>query len=118
MMKATSPELPIMIKKWIVRDRYGNEIYLTEERWDHILEYHPELEWLRDSVLDTLKKGRRKQEPTMPYKYRYYRRCNELLPDYTHIVVIVIFRISKRPDGTLFRNNFVTTAWPADIIGG
>ena len=106
-----------MAEKWIIRDRYDNEIYLTEERWDHILEYHPELEGHLDNVLNTLKQGRRKQEPTMPDKYRYYRRCDELLPDRNHIVVIVIFSTRQRPDGTSSRNNFVTTAWPADILG-
>ena len=106
-----------MTKKWVVQDRYGNEIYLTRERWNHILEYHPELEGLVDDVLNTLKMGRRKQEPTMPYKYRYYRHCDKLLPDYNHIVVIVVFSTRQRPDGTSFRNNFVTTAWPADLLG-
>ncbi|MEA3338359.1 MAG: hypothetical protein U9R15_00185 [Chloroflexota bacterium] len=105
----------MMAEKWIVHDRYGNEIYLTAERWDHILEYHPELEGCLDHVLNTLKKGRRKQEPTMPHKYRYYRRCDELLPDHNHVVVIVIFSVRQRSDGT--PNNFVTTAWPADILG-
>ena len=52
-----------MAEKWIIRDRYDNEIYLTEERWDHILEYHPELEGHLDNVLNSLKQGRRKQEP-------------------------------------------------------
>lgn len=23
-------------KRWTVRDRYGNSIYLTQERWEHI----------------------------------------------------------------------------------
>jgi len=33
-------------KRWTVRDRYGYEIYLTEERWEHIIdpENHPEME--------------------------------------------------------------------------
>jgi hypothetical protein len=30
------------LKKWTVQDRYGNEIYLTAERWHHILEARPE----------------------------------------------------------------------------
>ena len=29
--------------KQTVRDRWGNEIYLTDERWEHILERHEEL---------------------------------------------------------------------------
>jgi hypothetical protein len=32
------------MKKWTVQDRYGNTIYLTEERWYHILDSCPELE--------------------------------------------------------------------------
>ncbi len=33
-------------KLWTQRDRFGNEIYLTEERWAHIidLDNHPEVE--------------------------------------------------------------------------
>lgn len=117
MAGATPSGCFIVAEKWTVRDRYSNEIYLTRERWNHILEYHPELEGHLDNVLNTLRKGRRKQEPTMPHKYRYYKRCDELLPDYNHIVVIVIFSTCRRPNGTFFRNNFVTTAWPADILG-
>ncbi|MCX6584747.1 MAG: hypothetical protein NT166_31630 [Candidatus Aminicenantes bacterium] len=37
-------EMKNSMKKWTVHDRYGNEIYLTEERWCHILEARPELE--------------------------------------------------------------------------
>lgn len=36
--------------KWTVRDRYGNEIYLTQERWEYILCYHSELERLLDDL--------------------------------------------------------------------
>lgn len=28
-----------MVNKWTVQDQYGNEIYLTGERWDHIQTY-------------------------------------------------------------------------------
>ena len=24
-------------RRWAVRDRYGNEIYITNERWEHII---------------------------------------------------------------------------------
>jgi hypothetical protein len=32
-------------KRWTVRDRYGNSIYLTNERWEHIVNpaNHPEM---------------------------------------------------------------------------
>jgi hypothetical protein len=32
--------------RWTVQDKYGNSIYLTQERWEHIIEpiNHPEME--------------------------------------------------------------------------
>jgi len=41
--------------QWTVQDRYGNTIYLTEERWQHILESRPELEAHLDKFLETLR---------------------------------------------------------------
>ena len=31
------------VRKWTVRDRRGRNIYITEERWKHIIEEHEEL---------------------------------------------------------------------------
>jgi len=31
------------MRRWTVADRDGREIYLTEERWDHIETRHDEL---------------------------------------------------------------------------
>ena len=41
-----------VMSKWTVQDRYGNAIYCTEERWQHILTSRPELEpfFLTDSL--------------------------------------------------------------------
>ena len=44
-----------MAKIW---DRYGNEIELTDERWNHIITGYPELEDYYEEVLETIKKGR------------------------------------------------------------
>ena len=52
------------MKKWTVQDRYGHNIYFTEERWQHILESRPELEPYFEQFLETLRTGRRKQRPT------------------------------------------------------
>ncbi len=32
-------------RRWVVRDRYDNDIYLTQERWEHIIgaTNHPEM---------------------------------------------------------------------------
>jgi hypothetical protein len=40
-----------------VRDCYGHQIELTDERWRHIVTYYPELEDYRDEVLETIHKG-------------------------------------------------------------
>jgi hypothetical protein len=31
-------------RAWTIRDRCGNEVYLTWERWEHVIEFHPEME--------------------------------------------------------------------------
>lgn len=80
-----------MMKKWAVQDRYGNEIYLTEERWKHILESRPEMALVLDEFLDTIRTGRRRQEALAPNEYRYYKQFDELLPENNHLVVKVVF---------------------------
>ena len=99
------------MSKWTAHDRYGNEIYMTQERWDYILRYHDELDGLLDELLDTLRKERRRQDPANPSKYKYYRRCDALPPEYNTIIVVVKFSTQVRPDGTFASNNFVITAW-------
>jgi hypothetical protein len=99
------------VRRWTVRDRHGREIYITEERWKHIIEEHEELRGHFDDVLDAVHKGRRRQEPTDPRSYRYYWRCDGLPEGYTHIMVIVAFRFRILPDGTVEPNNFIVTAW-------
>lgn len=97
--------------RWIVRDRYGDEIYLSEERWEHITDRHDELTGRLDDLLDTVRYGRRKQEPLDPQRYRYYRPYSDLLYGFNHIVAIVVFShtTSGQP------NHFVVTAWGAYI---
>ena len=38
-----------------IHDRWHNAIYLTDERWEHILEFHEEMADFRDELLTTLK---------------------------------------------------------------
>ncbi|MEA3351707.1 MAG: hypothetical protein U9Q82_13900 [Chloroflexota bacterium] len=99
------------MKKWTVQDRYGNTIYFTEERWQHILESRPELEPLFDRFLDTIRTGRRKQDPLIPNEYRYYKHFDELLPENNHLVVVVIFKMHIDEHGKYTPNNFVVTGW-------
>lgn len=84
-----------------VRDRHGNFISLTEERGDHIVQYHPELEEYYDEVLATIRFGQRRQDPLDPLKYKYIRPCLILPFGMTYIVVVV--RMGRAP--------FVLTAY-------
>ena len=99
------------MNKWTVQDRNGNVIYFTEERWLHILESRPELEAFFDKFLETVRTGRRKQDPLIPNEYRYYKPFNELLPENNHLVVIVIFKTNLDEHGDYVSNNFVVTGW-------
>lgn len=99
------------MSRWTVQDRYGNTIYLTEERWQHILESRPGLEPHFDKLLETLRTGRRKQDPLIPNKYRYYKRFDELLPENNHLILIVVFRTRLDEHGEYVPNNFVVTGW-------
>ncbi len=80
-----------------VTDRWANRITLTDERWQHIIEWHPELEGFEDHVLDTIRKGRRRQDPIDPHKYKYWYPVGDLPFGLTHIVVVV-----RIPAGSLF----------------
>ncbi len=105
-----------MPPKWVVQDRNGASIYLTRERWNYILSYHEELEGLLDEVLNTVRYGRRRQEPLDPARYKYYRPCPALPPGYNTMVVVVKFAIEHRAEGAFGSNNFVITAWGTYIF--
>ena len=48
--------------RWVVSERYGNTIYLTEERWHHMIEpfNHPEMIDNEEELKQTIRLGRRK----------------------------------------------------------
>jgi hypothetical protein len=91
-----------------VTDRWGNRIILTDERWRHIIEWHPELEQFKEEVLETIQKGRRRQDPMDQQKYKYISRVNGLPFGLTHIVVVV--RLAAR--------KVVLTAYGIERKGG
>jgi len=100
-------------KRWTVQDRYGNPIYLTQERWAHIIaaNNHPEMEAYEARLKTTLEEGRRRQEPLNPRKYRYYHPFDDLPDDVNHIVAIVLFGFEIDEQGQTIPNNFVATAF-------
>ncbi len=91
-----------------ITDRWGNRIALTDERWRHIVEGHPELEDFQDEVLDTIRKGRRRQDPIDLQKYKYIHPVQGLPFGLTHIVVVVKLATRK----------FVLTAYGIEKKGG
>ena len=90
---------------WSVKDRWGNEIALSDERWQHIIDGHWELEDMFAQVLETVRLGTRRQNSMNPNQYRYTRRFSDLFYGYTHIVVII----------RLKPNSFVITAYPKRV---
>ena len=100
-------------KAWTVRDRYGNDIYLTWERWQHIIapDNHPEVELYFDYIAETIKRGRRRQDIYNPNSFQYYQLFLDLQDNNSHMVVCVRFRWITQPDGHVREEKFVTTAY-------
>ncbi len=99
--------------RWTVSDRYSNEIYLTNERWKHIVDpfNHPEMEIYEFYLQETLMHGRRQQEPLNPRKYRYSNYFVDLPDDVNHVVAIVLFGFDVDERGQTISNNYVATAF-------
>ena len=100
-------------RRWAVRDRYGNEINLTEERWRHIGEptNHPEMSAYEEHLNETIQRGERKQDLLNPRKYRYTRAFADLAEDNTHIVAIVLFRFRVSETGETTPSNYIVTVY-------
>lgn len=105
------------MKRWTVRDRFGNEVYLTQERWEHIVRpfNHPEMAICEDNLRETIQSGQRKQDSLNPQKYRYVKAFTDLAEDNTHIVAIVVFRFSEGEGDRPVPNNYIVTAYQKEI---
>ncbi len=103
--------------RWKIHDRYGNEIYLTHERWQHIITptNHPDMANYEEYLKTTIRHGRRKQDMLNPQKYRYTNAFIDLPADNTHITVIVLFRFRKGSDSEPISNNYIVTAYQKRI---
>jgi len=98
-------------RRWEVTDVAGNPVYLTEERWEHICEGHPEILDREDQLRETIRKGRRRQDAIEPDKFRYSLDVPNLPYGFAHIVAIVLFRFDVADEGALSANNFIVTAY-------
>lgn len=99
--------------RWTVVDRDGYPIYLTEERWQHIIDpgNHPEVVSFEEHLKTTIRKGRRRQEPLNPRKYRYAYAFDDLPDGLSHIVAIVLFGYSTSENDSFIPNNFIATVF-------
>jgi hypothetical protein len=104
-------------RRWIEQDRYGNEIYLTEERWEHIVSptNHPEMSDYENELRETIRTGRRKQEVLNPQKYRYSKEFDNLTAKNTHIVAVIFLRFFEDEKGVLLANNFIVTVYQKKV---
>ncbi len=103
--------------RWIEKDRLSNEIYLTQERWEHITNpmNHPEMLEYEAELRETIRSGNRKQEFLNPQNYRYSRKFDNLTHLNTHIIAIVIFRYTEDENNNLLSNNFIVTAYQKKV---
>jgi len=106
-------------KRWTVRDRDGNEVYLTEERWQHIVDprNHPEMKLYEEALQQTIQTGRRRQDALNPRKYRFSKWFGGLPEDNTHIVAIVLFGVASDELGRVTSNHYVVTAYQKEVMG-
>jgi hypothetical protein len=63
--------------RWTQNNHFSNVIYLTDERWEHIIDgnNHPEMAGFEEYLKKTIRLGTRKQDPLNPHKYRYTKKC-------------------------------------------
>ena len=91
-----------------VQDQYGNAVYLTDERWRHIIKGHRLLDGHRAEVLSTVRSGMRKQDQLLLGKFYYTKSFPGLFRGrFTGIKVVVRFRLQNGQP-----NNFIVTAYP------
>ncbi len=100
-------------RRWAVNDRYGNEIYLTKERWAHITDdaNHPEMRAYEEGLKQAIQQGKRKQDTLNPQKYRYSLAIPGLAEDNTHLVAVVLCRFQTTETGDIVPNNYIVTAY-------
>lgn len=103
--------------RWTVQDAKGNEIYLTEERWQHIIDpiNHPEMIEYEANLRSTIRRGKRRRDDFNPHKFRYSLSFTDLPAYNTHIVAIVLFRFEPDEDGFPRPNNYIVTAYQKEI---
>jgi hypothetical protein len=94
-----------------IKDKFGNQIYITEERWEHIHKRHPETIGFEKQIINTIRTGDRSQLPLEPDVFKYKKSFDKLPEPHTQIVVIVKFGHKLNQQLKALKNNFVITAF-------
>jgi hypothetical protein len=79
---------------------------MTDERWEHIIERHPEMDDYKNYIEETIKNGKRKQDDLDPNKYKYSAFYDDLPNGNMQIIVWVKMEYNNNK-----QNNFVLTAY-------
>jgi len=93
------------------KDKYGNQIYITDERWDHIYKRHPEIKGFEEDVIKTIRTGHRKELVLEPNVFRYSKLFVDLPFNHSQIIVIVKFSQKTNKTNQVIDNNFVITSF-------
>ncbi len=97
--------------RWTDEDRLGNRIYLTEERWRHIVGRHREMRSHEEDLKKCVRHGSRDQDPLNPQQYKYTHHFPNLPGRNTVIVGVVLFKFRETETGSVAPNNFLVTAY-------
>lgn len=68
-----------------------------------------------EHLKETIHSGQRKQDPLNPQKYHYVKTFDDLVEDNTHIIAIVLFRLSEGEAGKPVPNSYIVTAYQKEI---
>ena len=100
-------------RRWTIQDRYDHAVYLTHERWHHIIGAmnHREMALYEEQLQETIQSGQRRQDALNPQKYRYVKAFADLPEGNTHMVALVLFRFRQGDDGKPHPNNSIVTAY-------
>ncbi len=70
-----------------IRDKSGRNIYLTDERWKHINQEHPEVAPYLEEIKDTLKYPMKINKYELAENVRYYYRYFKEKTKYLLVIV-------------------------------
>ena len=63
--------------KFLVKDKTGRELRMTDYNWDHIIKRHPEISSEKEKIIETLEKPdtitKSLKDENARYYYKYYK---------------------------------------------